>query len=364
MDSIHKSTKKGSHITREDRLLLEFYSLGKGKFPKITKTAQLASILECSQRTIQRELQRGKVEHVTTDLQKIIEYNADYAQQNAEYNMSAKGAALKIGKDNQLCHEISSIIKKQSYSPYAVIQYFNNTHWPTQTRICTKTLYSYIYEGLIEDITQKDLLLKGKRRKSSGKPKSHNRAGCAQRSISKRPETINDRSEIGHWEIDTVKSAENTTKECILTLTERKLRLEIIRKIPDAKTESVVNSLDYLEKSFEPEIFKSLFKSITADNGSEFMDYDGIEKSVMGETKRCIVFFAHPYRACERGTNENHNGIIRRFVPKKSDFSQIPETRFLEIQDWMNNYPRKKLGGKTPLMKLREYFGEEFSLPG
>ncbi len=212
MDSIHKSTKKGSHITREDRLLLEFYSLGKGKFPKITKTAQLASILECSQRTIQRELQRGKVEHVTTDLQKIIEYNADYAQQNAEYNMSAKGAALKIGKDNQLCHEISSIIKKQSYSPYAVIQYFNNTHWPTQTRICTKTLYSYIYEGLIEDITQKDLLLKGKRRKSSGKPKSHNRAGCAQRSISKRPETINDRSEIGHWEIDTVKKCREYNK--------------------------------------------------------------------------------------------------------------------------------------------------------
>jgi len=90
-----------------------------------------------------------------------------------------------------------------------------------------------------------------------------------------------------------------------------------------------------------------VFKSITADNGSEFLNYEAMERSVSGGC-RTHIYYAHPYSSWERGSNENANRIIRRFIPKGSDISKFTRKQIQTIEDWINNYPRKILDFETP----------------
>jgi transposase, IS30 family len=95
--------------------------------------------------------------------------------------------------------------------------------------------------------------------------------------------------------------------------------------------------------------FKIKFKSVTFDNGSEFLNWEPLEASVLkAEEKRTMVYFAHSYSSWERGTNENHNRMIRRFVPKGLDIGGFDDKEIKAIENWMNNYPRRILGYNTP----------------
>jgi len=107
-----------------------------------------------------------------------------------------------------------------------------------------------------------------------------------------------------------------------------------------------------------------MFKTVTGDNGSEFSDIAGLERSAVSKQPRLSLFFAHPYSSFERGTNENHNGIIRRFIPKGVDIGDYSKQVVRATQDWMNSYPRKILKGLTPLMALCAELGSEFRTPG
>lgn len=227
--------------------------------------------------------------------------------------------------------------------------------WPEGVRICEKTLYNWIDAGDIPEVTVQDLPRRGKQKrrwKGHGKPK-HSRAECASRSIDKRPSDINERLGFGHWEGDTVYSAKNGSRTCLLTLVERKTRVQIIRKIADRSAASVISEIDKIERLAGSASFSMIFRSMTFDNGMEFSDANGIERSVLTKG-RTMLFYAHPYCSFERGTNENANGIIRRFLPKGTDFALIQKSSVRKIQDWMNNYPRRILDGKTPLMAFFE----------
>ena len=102
-----------------------------------------------------------------------------------------------------------------------------------------------------------------------------------------------------------------------------------------------------IERQMGKEHFCKVFKSITADNGSEFLDYEALEHSVYGGV-RTHIYYAHPYSSWERGSNERANRIIRRFVPKGSDLSKYTRKEIQIIEDWINNYPRKILDFETP----------------
>ena len=97
-------------------------------------------------------------------------------------------------------------------------------------------------------------------------------------------------------------------------------------------------------------------------NGTEFQDITGIEKSVFGKKNRTTIYFAHPYCASERGSNERHNGIIRRFIPKGSEIGKYSKPKVRTIQDQMNNYPRKILKGKTLAMLLKRELSNQTSI--
>ena len=136
------------------------------------------------------------------------------------------------------------------------------------------------------------------------------------------------------------------TKPALLTLTERTTREEIIRKIPDKKAATILAALDEIESS-TPD-FKQKFKSITTDNGPEFLDYTGLRRSIW-EGTRFEIWYCHSFASWEKGTNERNNRIIRRFFPKGTDFTKVTKKQVAAVQDWMNDYPRKILDWKTPL---------------
>ena len=205
--------------------------------------------------------------------------------------------------------------------------------------VCTKTLYNYVDQGLL-GIINLDLPLKV--RCSTKPPRVREHKKQLGDSIDERPEHINDRSEFGHWEIDTVLGKKAGSEAALLTLTERMTRKEIIVKIPSKTVTAVHEALIDLVSIYGKES-PAIFKSITSDNGSEFSALASLEKEL--KTK---IYFAHPYSSCERGTNERHNGLIRRFIPKGKSLKGISSESIARVERWCNSLPRRILDYLTP----------------
>jgi IS30 family transposase len=205
--------------------------------------------------------------------------------------------------------------------------------------VCTKTVYNYIDLGLM-NITNIDLPIKVRINTKKKRQRKHKKV--LGRSISERPDEINDRSEFGHWEIDSVIGKKTKEEPTLMTITERKTRKEIIRKVPDQSSESIMTALSALATE-AGDLFPKVFKSITADNGSEFSQLSNLE-----ETTGTMIYFAHPYTSSERGTNERHNGLIRRFIPKGKSLLNYSIDDILKVQSWCNTLPRKILNYLTP----------------
>lgn len=166
----------------------------------------------------------------------------------------------------------------------------------------------------------------------------NNREG---KSITERPREANERSEKGHWEVDLV-AGKQGTKAAILTLVERKTRKSLYVIVRNKTQQEVIRAIRRVRKRVGGD-FSEVFKTITADNGSEFLDSRGIKKAA-----GCWeVYYAHPYSSWERGSNENGNRILRRFIPKGTDIGKLTENELQRIEDWVNNYPRKIHGYKT-----------------
>ena len=343
MGQIKNNTKrkKWTHFTEKERYKLEALLEQKISIKKISE------YLNKHRSTIHREIKQGKIKRLTSELTEISCYRANVGQRRYEERVSNRERSLKIGKDHKLAEYIKEKIIKDKYSPDVIIGEIKDKGLRFETTICMKTLYNYIDKGILQGISNKNLLWKYRKKK-----KKHNKVRVSVKnrlglSIEERPEKIEKREEYGHWEIDTVKGGKNKNKACLLTLSERKTREELIFKMPAATKENVDDSLTKLEKEYGKE-FNNKFKSITADNGGEFLDWNTLETSKMVEgTKRTMLYFAHPYSSWERGTNENQNRVIRRFIPKGSDISKVSEKEIKEIEKWINNYPRKILGYKS-----------------
>jgi len=145
-------------------------------------------------------------------------------------------------------------------------------------------------------------------------------------------EAVKTREEPFHWEMDSVVSArEGGSKKRFLTMTERMTRADLVFLMPDGTMASVVEVLDQLEKKLGTANFRRIFSTITVDNGSEFQDWEGMMRTVNGNGTRTHIYYCHPYSAFERGSNENGNRMIRRKVPKGTDFTGITEDDAKEV---------------------------------
>jgi transposase, IS30 family len=309
---------------------------------------QIALVLGYDRSTIHREVRRGTIKRIQTDLTEKKKYRANVAQADYSKRCPNRERSLKIGKDRLLEDRIRTKITQERFSPDAIIGEIKAKGLKFQGMICTKTLYNYIGAGIFSGISHNDLWEKRKQKKRSYKTvvrvTTRNRRA---QSIEERPQGVNDRSEYGNWEGDTVKGCRGS-KAALLTLTERKTRQEIIIKVSQATHEAVQSALDRLEAKLGSQ-FKVKFKSITFDNGSEFLNWESLEASILKEgAKRTTIYFAHSYSSWERGTNENHNRMIRRFIFKGLDIEGFGDEEIKKIENWMNNYPRRILGYNTP----------------
>ena len=210
------------------------------------------------------------------------------------------------------------------------------------TSISTTTIYRAIHYGILK--VKKEDTRRMTKFEKSGKysTKGDLPESKISYSIELRPDDINKREFFGNWELDTVISTTKGTHKCLMTLTERKTRFEIIG-ILEAKTkEEVILKFKKVKKYLNQNI-SEIVKSITTDNGSEFSGFLDIIKITGAK-----FYFCHPYASCEKGTNEKHNSIIRYFIPKSTLIENYTTEEINNICHWMNNYPRKILNYFTP----------------
>ena len=330
-------TRKGKHLNWEERIQIE--TLQREGLSK----AQIGKRLGRSARTIQRELRRGWVLHRTGKYTVEERYSADRGQITYERRMSGRTKVKPI--DERLAEYLHSRIVKHKESPEVVAARMKKKH--LEYAVCAKTIYNLIDRGLVPGVSNETLWEKRTRRKSRKTLcRRRKQAVASGHSIECRPEQIEQRQEAGHWEIDLIVGGKGKGPAALLTLTERKTRKGIIRKIKDKTQTSVIRAINGIERQMGKEAFRIVFKSITADNGSEFLDHEALERSVFSGT-RTHIYYAHPYSSWERGSNENANRIIRRFIPKGSDISTFTRKQIQAIEDWINNYPRKVLDFET-----------------
>ena len=333
--------KSYHYITEHERYQIEI--LLKQKYT----VKQIADALGHEYHTIYHEIKKGTVEQMDSLLAKHYVYKADYAQMMTNRNMSGRGRKLKLSPSSDLVPFIEHMVKKEKYSPAALIRYAADQHLTFDTSVCPRTIYHYYDRGFFRHTSWKDLPYKKRKKKDPETVSSvslNNRSG---RSIEKRSKSIMQRKDYGHWEMDTVVSGQKNGRSCLLVLSERMTRQEIIRKLPDKKAASVVRALDRLEKEMGSRSFRETFQTITCDNGVEFLDGAGIEKSCRSKKQRTTLFYCHPYSAYERGTNENINRMIRRFYPKGYNFDEVTPKEVQRLEDWINHYPREILGGMS-----------------
>lgn len=335
------------HLSQNDRIKMETM-LNSGH-----KVVEVAEYLHVHRSTIYREIKRGEYTHRNSDYTEETRYSSDLGQKNHDWNAQGKGQNIKIGNDRPLAEYIEGKIIEDKYSPEAALAAAAESGIEFTTSISVRTLYRYIDKGIFLKLTNKDLPVKGKRKKHNKRVKVQKRASAGE-SIENRPDEVKDREIFGHWEMDTVKGKQGVTKSCMLVLTERKTRDEIIVKLPDQKAASVVEAIDRLERKWG-DMFTKVFRSITVDNGVEFSDYEGLERSVLHEgEKRTFAFYCHPYSSWERGSNENNNRLIRRHIPKGEDFDEKQDRDIEYIENWINNYPRGIFGFKTSAQLFEE----------
>jgi IS30 family transposase len=214
--------------------------------------------------------------------------------------------------------------------------------YPTDAamNISYESIYRYIYSHPQGNINKKLIKLLVRQKSKRRKPKR--REGHLAKikdgtSIELRPAQVEDRVEIGHWEGDLLIGPNQ--KSCIGSIVERKIRYTILVKLANKKSKTVCDAFAQKLKK-QPLLLR---KTMTYDNGTEMAEH-----KLITEQTGINIFFAHPYSSWERGTNENTNGLIRRFLPKKTDFNLISKADLKKLQDHLNNKPRKVLGYYTP----------------
>jgi transposase, IS30 family len=174
-----------------------------------------------------------------------------------------------------------------------------------------------------------------KRRKRHNSYDSRGRL-AGKRHISERPAEIETRRSIGHWEIDTVVGG--VAKDCVATVVERKTGYSFLGKLFDRSQLGMSKRLKMLIRRAP-----SQFATMTSDNGTEFHDYESVEAATGVQ-----FFFATPYHSWERGSNENFNGLLRQYLPKRASQADLTQRDCDAIAKKLNTRPRKRLGYRTP----------------
>lgn len=318
---------KHKHLTIEEREnILVFLSLGE-------TNEQIGARINRHKSTITRELQRNTI-------------NGKYSPSGAE--ILYKERKTKCGAKNILeCNSaLNSEIKEHLENKLSPEAISGRMKLEEKKAVSFKTIYRGIKNGIV-DVSEKEVLV----RKGKVRPRTteETRGKIVDRKpIEERPTEANERLEIGHYELDTVIGKDK--KGAILTCVDRVSRFLIASLMPDRKAETFTNALieDFKGMPLEKR------KTFTCDNGKEFSRFKEYEEA-LGMNN----YFANPYHSWERGTNENTNGILRRYFPKGTDFLTLTESVVSSAVMKINLMPKKCLGWMTP---FEVHWGEKLQL--
>lgn len=318
----------GKHLTEKERYLIEFM------YNKEKRTQrEIAKILNKHYNTIYNEIKRGTVRLLDRNLKEYDIYCADVGQRKYIEANARKGSNNKVACDSEYLLFIRDKVK-QHYSFYSANELAKQEGF--NTRVCLTTLYNYFNKHFIK--LKKSDMAYNKIKKVKQEKETKRVYQYGKRSIDERG-NLQQRDIYGHWEMDTVQG-QKKKKGCILVLSERKTRQELLFKLDNKQCASVWNTLqDNWDK------LKHHIKTITCDNGVEFSTNCEFSNNELIEFVRTNLYYCHPYRSGERGTNENQNKLIRRFYPKGFDLSEVTQEELNKIQDFINNMPRKIFNG-------------------
>lgn len=288
-----------------------------------------------------------KADHTQTEIAMILNRHKSTISREIQRNTGLRG--YRPQQAQRLSDERKVIKARPRISGNVwidVVQLLQQEWSPEQISLWLKTergvfiSHEWIYQFVLQDkLSGGDLYChlrcQKQRRKRYG---SYNRRGqlIDRVSIDKRPSIVDQRQRIGDWELDTIIGKGH--QQAIVSLTERKSRYTLIRKVKRKTAESVSKAIIHLLKPLSPHV-----KTLTSDNGKEFSDH-----KVIAQALNADCYFAHPYASWERGLNENTNGLIRQYFPKSKDFTTITQKQINHVMDKLNNPPRKCLGIKTP----------------
>ena len=301
------------HFTIEERCCLrEYYAKGKSY-------REIAKLLGRNVSSISRELRRN-----CTFYRDIPRYYPYTAQKKSNLRNSYRHRGMRW-KEEVLDYINEKL--QQTWSPEQIAK------TPCEFKVPSfKTIYRLLYEGYLVKGNVKVLRRKGGRF-TTGK------------SIRKRDKSVYKRKEFGHWEVDTVVSGRGKTKACFATIAERKTRYYIAIKIPNRTGVEIAKAI-ISELSKLP---KGAVKTITCDRGSEFSEWREIENKL-----NCNMYFADPYCAWQKGTNENLNGLLREFYPKGHNLDRVSEKTLKKNLALINARPKKGLNFKKPIDLFNE----------
>lgn len=293
-------------------------------------------------RVIDREIERNKPPNRP--------YDARVAERLAKVR-EAKRHEAKLNKHaNQILRQEVIKLIRLNWSPEQIVGYLNEQPPPElkDFQICHETIYQFIYEG---DGRYEGLykhLRRGRKKRQRRWARKPRKTSIPERiSIHERPTEIDAKTTVGHWESDTIEG-KRTTKGNLSVQYERKLMLARLHKVANKTAEETEQALrktiDTLPLPF--------FKTITFDNGSEGASHTNLRRDYDIKTFHCDA-----YASWQKGGVENLNGLIRQYIPKGSDISQLTNQQIYDIQEALNNRPRKSLNFLTPNQALAREVG-------
>jgi IS30 family transposase len=285
--------------------------------------AQIARQLERSPSTISRELRRNLCN------------DGHYRPSKADSRTRGRRSRSRRNAQFNASHfAIVHHYLRQRWSPEQIAGYLRRHRI---LRISHETIYRHIWT---DKAAGGDLHrhLRGASKQRRKRYRAYDRRGrlAGKRHIAERPSVVETRNTIGHWEIDTVMG--HGSKDCIVSLVERKTGYLVIGKLKDRTKESLNRCVIPFIDAFGYHI-----ETITADNGTEFHGYQDIENAT-----GVPFYFATPHHSWERGTNENTNGLIRQYLPKRTSMSNLTQQQCNAIAQQLNTRPRKRHGYRTP----------------
>lgn len=303
-----------TQLTREQRY--QIYALVKAGHNQ----TRIASIVGCHKSTVSRELSRNRGRR-------------GYRPKQAhDLTVARHQAAYRPRIAAQTWDKVEAMLRQQ-WSPEQIA---GRLKLEGQSRVSHERIYQHIYSDKRAGGTlHLSLRCRKVRRKRYG---MRSRRGQIPNrvSIEARPKVVDARARVGDWEADTIIGTAH--RQAILSLVERKSKLVRLKKVKRNTAKLVASASLALLSTVRARVH-----TITSDNGREFSHHERIASGL-----RAKFYFAHPYASWERGLNENTNGLVRQYFPKKSDFSKITDRQIEKVVERLNNRPRKTLGYKTP----------------